>query len=83
MLVKISKREARKRFDQDLHVILCPCKLRPGGPFSPEVTIFPQAHKYRAKLVGSPDAWESMYNNWRFYNASYEAGYYASYYKQA
>jgi len=82
MLVKISKAEARRRFDQDLPVILCPCKLRPGGPFSSDVTIFPQAHKDHAKLVGSSDAWSTMYNQWKFYNASHEVGYYASYYKQ-
>lgn len=28
-------------------------------------------------------AWDLMYNNWRYYNTSYEQGYYAHYYRRA
>lgn len=67
---RISKREARKRFGDNQTVILCPSKIRPGFPFGMHSTIFPD---------GS-ESWDTMYNRWHYYNASYETGYYAHYY---
>lgn len=37
--VRISKREARKRFASGRPVVMCPCKLRPGGPWRSDMTI--------------------------------------------
>lgn len=67
---RITKREAIKRFNDKLPIVLCPCKLRPGFPWRPDVTIYGKDYA----------TWDQMYNNWAYYNTSYEAGYYAHYY---
>lgn len=76
---RITKAEARKRYENNEPFVMCPCKMRPGFPFGMHSTIFPEAHK----PAGYPELWDSfdsVYNNWAYYNASYEAGYYAHFY---
>lgn len=36
------------------------------------------AHLWKGDIVST--AWDLMYNNWSYYNTSYETGYYAHYY---
>lgn len=93
MLKRITKREARKLFAGGTSIIiLCPHKMIPNGPFSMGCRIsgkeyLDKAEEYRSR----PDllmwkgnlldtAWDLMYNNWSFYNSSYETGYYPAYY---
>ena len=87
---RISKREAVKRFADDQPIYLCPCKMRPEGPLSSACLILGKEYTERAEWYrDDPKLWEGdivrtawalMYNNWRFYNASHETGYYAHYY---
>jgi hypothetical protein len=89
-LVRITKREAKKRFAQDLPVILCPCKLRAGPPWHPQCEVRGGEYLLRAESYRDhPDlwdgtleetAWSLMYHNWKFHNTSCEMGYYAHYY---
>lgn len=85
MLQRISKRQAKKLFaDGHSCIVVCPCKMRPEGPFSPACTI--SGKEYLGYAAGSDysynleSAWKLMYNNWAFYNTSWETGYYAHYY---
>jgi hypothetical protein len=75
-MTRITKREAQKRFNEGELVVLCPRKMRPEGPFSMGVSV---AKKDYENNWGA-DPWERMYNNWSFYNSSYETGYYPHYY---
>lgn len=92
---RISKAEAVKLFLKGDHpIFLCPCKFRPEGPFSMAAMIAGREYLEKAKGYekhkDSPvwkgtvekTAWELMYDNWKFYNATYETGYYAHYYVQ-
>lgn len=87
---RITKAEARKLFAQGKPVTLCPCKLYPGGPWSIGCRVFGKEWIERADRLyresdlwkGTAEAtgWDLMYNEWKYYNASYETGYYAHYY---
>jgi hypothetical protein len=87
---KITKAAAKKRFAANQPVYLCPCKMRPGGPFNSACLIFGKEYLEQAEGYRNNDilwkgnleatAWNLMYNNWAFYNTSYETGYYAAYY---
>lgn len=89
-MIRITKRQAQARFNQGKPIILCPCKFYPGGPFSMGWTCYPKEYLEKAEWYrndgtlwkGSIEltAWDLMFNNWAFYNASYETGYYPHYY---
>jgi hypothetical protein len=79
---RITKAQARARFTNNETFVMCPCKMRPGFPWAPQVTI----HSADYKPEGYPDLWDSfdsVYNNWAYYNASWETGYYATYYVES
>jgi hypothetical protein len=96
---RISKREARKLFNENKSFVLCPVKLRPGSPWSSHCTIPTDTIKdYKVQAAWyAPDgitpstelwegtinntAWTLLYDNWAFYNTSWETGYYAAYYR--
>jgi hypothetical protein len=73
---RISKAEARKRYDEGETLIVCPNKIRPGYPFAMHSTI------HSKEWLDSDYSFESMLNQWAYYNASYETGYYAHYYTE-
>jgi len=89
-MIRISKARAKKLFATDKPVFLCPVKMYPDGPFSGSCLILgkeylEQAERYRNhpdlwKGTIEETAWDLMYNNWIFYNASYDTGYYPAYY---
>lgn len=90
---RISIHEAKRKFFKGEVVYFCPHKMRPDGPFSQSVAIHPKewlenAERYYKENQSSPcwkgsieaTAWSLAYNNWAYYNASWEAGYYPAYY---
>lgn len=95
-LKRISIHQAKKLFaDGNSIIILCPCKFYPAGPFSMGCRIsgkeyLEDAERYKPqegrivsvlwKGTQEETAWKLMYNNWAFYNTSFETGYYAHYY---
>ena len=91
MFIRITKAQARKLFAEgDKVVYLCPCKMRPGFPFNMALGVsgteyLEQAEGYKKnpdlwKGTVEETAWCLMFNNWNFYNASHECGYYPHYY---
>lgn len=90
---RITKRQAKKLFSEGKMIVLCPCKIWPEGPFSMACRISGTEYIREAHMsVNHPDlykgsieetAWCLMYNNWQFYNSSYEMGYYPHYYVDA
>lgn len=91
--LRITKRQAAKRFISGDVIHLCPCKMAPGGPWSPVCAIEGKPYLEKAETYrGHPDlwkgtlgetAWSLMYNIWEYHNASWETGYYAHYYIRA
>lgn len=92
MLVRITKQEARKLFAQGKAIYLCPCKMRPEGPFSVATLVnsgkdwLERADRMMGSDIERKEsirwdlAWDLMYKNWEYYNANNECGRYAHYY---
>lgn len=73
--VRVSKALARKAYNYGLRVYFCPCKLRPGFPWNPEIAI--------AKQYSNSDSFETELNEFEFYNCdSNKVGRYASFYME-
>lgn len=93
MLKRITKREAFRLFVARKPFLMCPCKMRPEGPFSMAWTCHSGEYLERAEMYRehatlwkgdeARTAWALAYNNWAFYNATYETGYYAHYYVES
>lgn len=88
---RITKSQAQKLFWAGHPILLCPCKLHPGRPFSPAALItsaewMERAARYRDNptlWAGTLEltAWKIMHNNWEWANSlNKETGTYASYY---
>ena len=89
---RISIKEAKRRFCLSIPFNICPHKLRPGFPFACDITIMSgkewlfRAIDYKEHnpvfYTGTPEkiAWNLMYDNWAYYNTSWETGYYAWFY---
>lgn len=67
---RVNKQAARKAYISGENVILCPCKLRPGYPWNPEITI--------SGISG--EDFDSIVSNAGYYSLSTAAGSYMSYY---
>jgi len=96
--IRITKWEARRLFAKGNETIfLCPCKMHPGFPFNMALMVsgkewLEKAQWYKPRDDGTTSdlwkgtiektAWDLLYNNWNYYNTSYETGYYAHYYIQ-
>lgn len=95
---RITKKEAQTLFAQGKPVYLNPCKFMPSTPFNQACLILGKEYLDKAAEYGpkgtfpneklwkgtvEQTAWDLMYNNWAFYNATYETGYYAHYYVES
>ena len=67
---RVSKQAARKAYISGENVILCPCKLRPGYPWHPEIAI--------SSISG--EDFDSIVSEASYYSLSNAAGNYMSYY---
>ena len=92
---KINKIKAFKMFVNHEPFYMNPCKLVAFGPWHTECLINPGdyirdyaiSHGYDYNTLSESShpevykqAFESMYNNWSYYNTNYEMGYYAHFY---
>lgn len=69
--VRVTRREARKIFNQGAPVVFCPSKLYPFGGFRPSC------------MVQNSDAWpdfDCAVRNFEWYNCTHETGYYPAFY---
>jgi len=74
VFTRISKRAARKLFSEGKPLYVIAHKMRPGMPFQMGMTIFSE------KYLEENKDFDSMVNNFAFYNCSYETGYYPAFY---
>ena len=86
-MTRITKHQAKQRFAAGQAFSLCPHKMRPGYPFNQAFLVTADyLSRYRSDSgiykgdVSDQEAWDTLYNNWAWYNTSYEQGYYAAYY---
>lgn len=83
---RITQKQAEKLLQQDKSIIIVPCKFSPEpGNFSLAMTI--TKGSISEQLSYNPAAtWKEKFsaflNNYRFYNCSYETGYYPHYYQE-
>jgi len=79
---RISKRVAEKRYCAGEIIYLCPCNLRPGSPWNPEVPVhllnIPGGENASARF--SSACFSASVDQFEFYNCNYAAGYYAAFY---
>ena len=67
---RITKAEAFKEYKNGNTIYLIPVKLAPGGFWHPEIPI----------KNDSPRKWESIINEFQYYNCCSERGYYTAFY---
>ena len=66
---------ARKAYDNGKTVLLCPYKLRPGGPWHPEIPVKRNAE--------DPETFDQCVNGFAWYNLNAESGRYPMYFLRA
>lgn len=68
---RVNKATARRTYNNGLRVVMCPCNLRPGAPWYPEVSV-----------IGKSGAtFEAAVNAFEFYNVrNRETGRYTAFY---
>lgn len=72
--VRITKAEARKRWDAKQRLYIAPCNLRPGGPWGMSAEINSSNAYY--------NTFDDVVNDFEYYNCiNSETGTYASFYK--
>lgn len=93
MYTRITKKQAKQRFNEGKEFYIIPCKMRINTHWHSEIlvnlNIIAKYKDYASWYTDHPTlwkgdlnstAWDLMYNNWRFYSTNYEMGYYAHYY---
>lgn len=80
MLHKVTEQtmHAMVRYFGKLDVMLMPCKMYSNN-FACHVTLH-KAKYTNMTLDSMYRAWATYYNEWLYYNATYETGYYAHFY---
>ena len=72
---RVSKRVAAKRYAVGDTIYMCPCNLRPGDPWHPEVAVKREINSGDAAMMFEHDV-----TRFEFYNCGPTAGKYAAYY---
>lgn len=70
---RVSKQTARKYYNAGFPVVFCPCNLRPGFPWNPEIIINPKQEDIKS--------FDQVLNSFIFYNIrDTETGLYTAFY---
>ena len=79
---RISKSAARAAYIAGKTVILCPCNLRPFGPWHPETNINRARHtEYITDEISVKNLFNNLVNSFEYYNCSNtETGKYTAFY---
>jgi len=75
--IRVQKVRAKKLYENGEIIYLCPCNLRPGEPWKPEVSICLTDGK-DAKIA--PVDFDSAVDMFVFYNCNHRDGHYPAYY---
>lgn len=75
---RVSKKDARRVYNNGLAVIFCPVNLRPGKPWKPEAVICPHSFEVVNGVITS---FEKRVNDFEYYNCiNNETGRYTAFY---
>lgn len=80
---RISKVNAKHRYEAGETIYLCPHELRPGEPWHPETAIVKQGVEKTANVqhfVGLDDDFEKIVRDFEYYNCNLSVGNYPAYY---
>lgn len=82
---RVDARRARRAFLEGDTVTICPCNLRPFGPWRPSFSVWRDDDSIAWELehYGPVDVWELFVNEATARRCNGEAGRYLSYYLQA
>lgn len=79
--LRVSKGRAKRIYSDGGVVYLCACKLRPGGPWGPEVAISKADGDFEsARFVADDEEFERVINAFTYYNCRESTGRYPAYY---
>lgn len=82
--VRISKKTAKRLYDEGRVIYLCPNKLRPGFYWSPEIAVtkadLSECREGVQYFVSNTKDFETLVSEYAFYNCKGVAGDYPSYY---
>lgn len=76
--IRISKKEAEKRYNTGEIIRLCACKVSPVNVWG----VYVDCQKEEFPHIGN-DGFNTIVNAFRRYNCNYEIGYYPAYYVKA
>lgn len=74
---RVSKWIAKKLYDDGEIIYMCPCNLRPGEPWFPEVRV---CLTDGDGATSCPVDFDKIVERFAFYNCNNSAGYYPAYY---
>lgn len=72
--VRITKKQAERLYKTKQEFYMCPCKVNPENPYGLFCCICPGNDEYTEKTF------ETLLNEFHFYNSNYEIGYYPAFY---
>lgn len=80
--IRISKKNAERRYENGEIIYLCPFKLRPGEPWHPECAITKESYSDGdvQYFMSYSKIFEDVVREYTFYNCNYCAGKYPAYY---
>jgi len=80
--IRISMKNAKRRYDRGEVIYICPHKLRPGGPWHPECAIARDDYSDEDTqyFLAYTKEFEDVVREYAHYNCSYGTGKYLSYY---
>ena len=81
--IRISKKNAERRYNNGEVIYLCPHALRPGYPWHPEVAVTKTdlSQDCGAQyFVSNTAEFEKLVDDYKRYNCNYSAGLYPAYY---
>lgn len=71
MYKRIDKRIARKLYNNNIPVLIIPCKCNPGGAWLTGI-----------EMIKYDRTFDQFVNEFTYYNCNYELGYYPAFYKE-
>lgn len=78
---RITKKAAKKAYINNKTIVMCPCNLRPGGPWYPETTVNYQDRDETETGTPAPEYFDKLTLYFEVYNCvNTETGKYTAYY---
>jgi len=73
---RLYKKEARKAYDEGTVLVMVPCRMYPNSPWGLSFTL----NKKEREAAGKTEPFDTLVQEFEWYNCNYETGYYAAFY---